>query len=125
MHVVGTVGWTHGHNKYAAFSDELTYICQYDLGAEFNLTRELGPSWTLKPFLGFGAGGRTYDDNAVNVGTTTCTAGYSALGSELQKGVAFWFEARNYFTCFESPITAKKKTRNDVGLAFGVAYHVW
>jgi hypothetical protein len=99
MHVVGTVGWTHGHNKYANFSDDVTYIWQYDVGAEFNLTREWGSSWLLKPFLGAGAGGRTYDYQAVNVGTNTCTAGYSTIGSELQKGVmALRFEARNYIT---------------------------
>jgi hypothetical protein len=126
MHAVATLGWTHGHNKYQGFSNEVTYIWQYDVGAEFNLTREWGATWLIKPFIGAGIGGRTYDYKAVNVGTTTCSAGYSALGSELQKGVvALRFEARNYFTCFESPITAKKKTRNDVGLAFGLAYHVW
>jgi hypothetical protein len=125
MHVVGTVGWTNGHNKYASFSDDVTYIWQYDVGTEFNLTRELGTSWLLKPFLGAGAGGRTYDYQAVNVGTSTCAAGYGTIGSELQKGVmALRLEARNYFTCFKSPLTAEKKTRNDVGLAFGVAYHV-
>lgn len=125
MHVVGTVGWTHGHNKYVGFSDDATYIWQYDVGTEFNLTREWGTSWLVKPFVGIGAGGRTYDYQAPNVGTTTCAAGYSTLGSELQKGVvAFRAEARNYFTCFESPLTGKKNTRNDVALAFGLAYHV-
>ena len=125
MHVVGTVGWTDGHNKYASFSDDVTYIWQYDVGAEFNLTREWGSSWLIKPFLGAGAGGRTYDYQAINVGTNTCTAGYSTIGSELQKGVmALRFEARNYLACFKSPLTGEKKTRNDVGIAFGVAYHV-
>lgn len=125
MHVVGAVGWTRSHNKYEILSNDVTYIWQYDVGAEFNLTRKLATSWLLKPFLGAGFGGRTYDYKAMNVATTTCTAGYSTLGSELQKGVvAVRLEARNYFTCFESPITAEKKTRNDVGLAFGIAYHL-
>lgn len=125
MHLVATVGWTHGHNKYAAFSDDVTYIWQYDVGAEFNLTRSLGPSWLLKPFMGVGAGGRTYDYQAANVGTSSCTAGYGALGSELQKGeVALRLEARSYLACFESPVTGIKKTRSDLGIAFGVAYHV-
>jgi hypothetical protein len=38
--------------------------------------------------------------------------------------MALRFEARNYLACFKSPMTAEKKTRNDVGIAFGVAYHV-
>lgn len=126
MHVLGTIGWTHGHNKYMAFSKDLTYIWHYDVGAEFNITREWVPSWLIKPFVGAGAGGRTYDYKAENVGASTCTTGYTSLGSELQKGVvALRFEARNYFTCFKSPLASEKKTRNDVGLAFGVAYHVW
>lgn len=125
MHVVGTVGWTHGHNKFESLSNDVTYIWHYDAGAEFNITREWGASWLIRPFLGAGAGGRTYDYKATNVGTNTCTAAYTALGSELQKNVvALRFEARNYLACFKSPMTAEQKTRNDVALAFGVAYHV-
>ena len=125
MHIVTTVGWTHGHNKYAAFSDDLTHIWHYDIGAEFNLTRSVGPSWLLKPFAGIGAGGRTYDYQAANVGTYTCTAGYGAVGTEFQKNVvALRLEARSYLACFESPVTGKKKTLSDFGIAFGVAYHM-
>lgn len=51
---------------------------------------------------------------------TTCAAGYSTIGSELQKGaVALRAEARNYFACFESPLTEKKNTRNDVARRSG------
>ena len=125
MHVVGTVAWTHGHNKFADVADDRTFIWQYDLGVEFNLIQEIGTNWLLRPFIGTGAGGRTYDYQEKVFGTKTCTAGYGALGAELQRGsVAFRLEGRDYLTCFESPMTATKKTRNAFGLAFGLAYHI-
>jgi hypothetical protein len=125
MHIVGTVAWTHGHNKFASFSNDVTYIWQYDLGVELNLIQEVGSSWLFRPFLGAGGGGRTYDYKAKAIGTQTCTAGYGALGTELQRGsIALRLEGRDYLTCYESPMTATKKTRNDFGLAFGLAYHI-
>ena len=125
FHVGGTVAWAHGHNKFAGFSDDLTYIWQYDLGVELNLMQEVGATWLFRPFLGAGGGGRTYDYQAEGVGTQTCTAGYAALGSELQRGsIALRLAGRGYLACFESPVTATKTTRNDFGLAFGLAYHI-
>jgi hypothetical protein len=125
MHVVGTVAWTHGHNKFGGFSDDVTYIWQYDLGLEFNTLHQLGEKWLFRPFLGAGAGGRTYDYQAKAVQTRSCTAGYGSLGVELQRdAIAYRIEGREYLTCFESPMTSKKVTRNDIGLAFGLAYHI-
>jgi hypothetical protein len=125
MHVVGTVAWTRGHNKFALLSKDLTYIWQYDVGLEFNLIQEIGTNWLFRPFIGAGGGGRTYDYQAKNIGTQTCTAGYGALGAELQRGsYALRLEGRDYLACYESPFTADKKTRNDFGLAFGLAYHI-
>jgi hypothetical protein len=125
VHFLGTVAWTHGHNKFAGFSKDLTYIWQYDVGVELNLIQEVGSSWWFRPFVGVGGGGRTYDYRAEEVGTRTCTAGYAALGTEMQRrNIAFRLEGRDYLTCFESPMTAKKTTRNDFGLAFGLAYHI-
>jgi hypothetical protein len=125
MHLVGTVAWTHGHNKFTGFSDDITYIWQYDVGVEFNTLHQLSENWLFRPFLGAGGGARTYDYQAKAVGTQTCTAGYGALGAELQRNlIAFRIEGREYLTCFESPFTAKKVTRNDIGLAFGLAYHI-
>jgi hypothetical protein len=122
IHGVASVGWTHGHNRL--FTQDVTYIWQYDVGAELNAVSEMGWGWFFRPFIGAGAGGRTYDYRHVDVKTTSCTAGYAALGAEIQRNlVAFRTEARDYLSCFESPLSGAKRTRNDIGLTFGLAYH--
>ena len=122
FHGLATLGWTHGHNKM--FTSDVTHIWQYDLGAELNAVQAMGLGWYLRPFIGAGAGGRTYDYRGVNAPTTSCTAAYGSLGAEMQRNVlAFRAEARDYLSCFESPITAKKNTRNDIAVSFGIAYH--
>jgi hypothetical protein len=123
VHGVASVGWTHGHNKF--FAEDVTHIWQYDVGAEFNVVRDIGWGWYFRPFVGTGAGGRTYNYRGVAAKTTSCLAGYGTLGGEVQHNVvAFRLEARDYLSCFESPITAQKNTRNDIGLTFGLAYHL-
>jgi hypothetical protein len=123
VHGVANVGWTHGHNRI--FTSDVTHIWQYDVGAEFNLVKPMGWDWYFRPFMGLGAGGRTYDYRRVAEKTTSCTAGYGSIGAEIQRNdVAFRAEARDYLTCFESPISGRKNTRNDIGLTFGLAYHV-
>lgn len=123
IHGVASVGWTHGHNKL--FVDDVTHIWQYDLGAEFNAVKQMGWDWYFRPFVGAGAGGRTYDYVATDAKTTTCTAGYGSVGAEVQRNVlAFRAEARNYLSCYESPVSARKHTRNDLGLTVGFAYHL-
>ena len=52
------------------------------------------------------------------------TSGYGSLGTELQTGaVALRVEARDYMSCFKSPVTGLHDTRSDLGLSLGVAYH--
>ena len=124
FHVLASTAWTHGHNKFNVGSDR-TNIWQYDAGVEANLYRPLASGWVFRPFMGAGAGARSYDYRVEGVKTRTCTAGYGSVGSELQSGpVAIRLEARDYLTCFRSPVTGKSNTRNDVGVTFGVAYHV-
>ena len=123
VHAVGSVGRTHGHNKL--FAKDLTHIWQYDVGAELNLVRQIGVEWDLRPFVGAGGGGRTYEYRSPAVGTRSCYAGYATVGTELQRGlIAFRAEARDYLSCFDSPVTGTKRTRNDLGLTVGVAYHL-
>ena len=125
LHVLGSLGWTHGHAKFAVLNDDVAYIWQYDAGVEFNLLAELGNQWLLRPLAGLGAGGRTYDYQAEGVGTSSCLAGYGALGTELQRGaIALRLEGRNYLACIDSPRTGRQHTRNDLGIMFGFAYHL-
>lgn len=123
-HLVGSLGWTHAHAKVPALSDDLTYIWQYDGGVEFNLIDEIDEGWSFRPFLGAGAGGRTYAYRAQGIGTRTCAAGYGTAGAQLERRtIAFRLEGRSYLSCFESPITGDKHTRGDFAVSFGLVYH--
>lgn len=126
MHVVTTLGWTHGYAKFGGFSNDVTFVWNYDVGAEFNAFYDLSDDWVLRPFLGLGAGGRTYDYRARGIDGSTCSTGYATIGSEAQAGTfALRLEGRDYVNCFKSPVTGKQSTRNDVALTFGLAYHLW
>ena len=123
FHVLGTFGWAPAKVKYAV-SDDKVSIFEYDIGLEYGLVRPMAKEWVFKPFLGIGAGGRTYDYASSTLQTRTCTAGYGALGTEFQiNRTALRLEARDYLHCYKSPMTGASKTRNDIGLAAGVAYH--
>ena len=124
FHVVSTVAFTHGHNKFIGVENR-TNVWQYDAGVELNPFPQIGSAWELRPFLGFGMGARTNDYTAIALKTTTCLAGYGAIGTELQRGiVAFRVEGRDYLSCQESPFNGVKKTRNDIRLNFGIALHL-
>ena len=124
VHVVGTVAWTHGHTKLPVLNNR-TDVWQYDAGLELNPFGRLGEGWEVRPFVGVGAGGRTNDYKEATLRTTTCLAGYGGIGAELQRGmVAFRMEGRDYLSCQESPLTGVKKTRNDIRLNVGIAFHL-
>ena len=124
LHLLANGSWTHGHTKLAVTND-VTYVWQYDVGVEANVARPLGGGWLFRPFAGLGAGGRTYDYRASGVASRSCTAGYGALGTELQTGgVAVRVEGRDYLSCYRAPTATASHTRNDVGLALGMAYHL-
>ena len=124
FHLLGTFGWAPGQTKYAAAKNDVQ-IFQYDVGLELNMVRALGEAWLFKPFLGLGGGARTYlyqDDNLKN---QTCAAAYGALGAEFEFArTAIRLEGRDNVFCFRSALPGiTSKTRNDVGLSLGLAYH--
>jgi hypothetical protein len=124
LHIVGTFAWIPGQTKLVV-ADQDVNIYQYDLGIEYTFTRSPLWGWELRPFAGIGAGGRGYDYASDALLNSSCTAGYGALGTELQMGrAALHVEARDYVHCFKSPIErGESSTRNDLRFAFGVAYH--
>ncbi|HSR41416.1 MAG TPA: hypothetical protein VLL48_04585 [Longimicrobiales bacterium] len=125
LHFVASFGWSPANHKFAGVTDNDVQVFQYDVGAEFNLIRPLGEAWELKPFLGLGVGGRTYDYDEATFDTNTCQAGYATVGTEFQRGAAaLRLEARDYLYCFDDPVLDESQTRNDVALSVGVAYHV-
>jgi hypothetical protein len=126
FHVLGTFGWSDARSKIGALTNDQAYLWQYDLGVEANAFKEIGEGWLFRPFVGAGAGARTYEYKDVGVGNKTCTAGYGALGTEFQKlALALRIESRGYVNCFTQPLTGKKLTRADMTFAAGFAYHLF
>jgi hypothetical protein len=125
FHLVGTFGWVPGQNQFVLSRDNVN-IFQYDVGVELGLVRRLSENWQFKPYIGLGGGGRTYAYQAPQLSDRTCVAGYSALGSEFQlNNTAFRIEARENAFCFKSPVAGEpSKTRNDLRLTAGVAFHL-
>lgn len=124
LHFVGSFTWSPGHDSFVAVDDAVN-LFQYDVGAEFNLVRDIGNGWQFKPFLGLGVGGRTYNYDAVDLATNTFVAGYGVFGTEFQYGVvAIRLEGRDYLSAFKDPMIGGNKTRNDMGFSLGLAYHI-
>jgi hypothetical protein len=125
FHLLGSFGWVDGTSKYQLGSNNVD-IFQYDVGAELGMIAPLGGGWELKPFLGLGAGARTYRYSSDQLSNKTCGSAYGAAGTEFQiTKIALRLEARDNVFCYRSPLVGQKsKTRNDLGLAFGLAYHI-
>ena len=118
------VSWTHAHARRLP-ADDVTHVWQWDMGVERAFGRARADGWTVLPFAGLGAGLRSYDHRASG-DLRSCTAAYGALGGELRRGtLALRAEARDYVSCYESPATGSRQTRNDVGVTVGVGYRLW
>jgi hypothetical protein len=115
--------WSRNNSHFQTLSSNTVDLWQFDAGAEFNLIKPMGRDWFFRPFVGGGAGLRTYDYKAE--GSRRCGATYGAAGAEAQRFEgAFRFEVRDYVTCYESPLLTTKKTRNDLGITLGFVYHI-
>jgi hypothetical protein len=125
FHFVGTFGYSSLTSKYSV-SDAAADAFTYDAGVEFDMVRPLTGNWQFKPFVGAGLGGRSYRFSTDALKDQSCFAGYGALGTEFQLSrVALRLEGRDNMFCYRSPIVGvDSKTRNDIVLAFGLAYHI-
>jgi hypothetical protein len=124
-HLVASGGYTNARSKIGALISPKTRMWQYDLGAEFNALAKLGSNYMLRPFLGFGAGTRSYKYEDAGIDTKTGAAAYAALGTDLQRGpVAFRLETRSYLSRFYEPLNSDKWFRNDYYVMFGLALHL-
>ena len=125
VHAVASFGWAPSEVAYA-LSNANVSILQYTLGIEVGLSRHVYGERLFKPFVSVGAGARTYVYADPSVSDKTCTAGYGAVGAELQAGkTAVRLEARGNIYCYQAPIAGTaSETRNDIGLVLGVVRHV-
>ena len=119
--VTGTLGWSPSKDRITP-GDQTLDVWQYDLGAELR-----APSWAqsgaidFTPFVGLGAGARTYNYRDLDVSAKTNFAGYGVLGGEIGFGRIGWrLEARDYVSQFKPFDGGDSKTRNDVTVATGL-----
>jgi len=118
--LTGTLGWSPSKDRVTP-GDQTLDLWQYDVGGELR-----APSWLqsggldFTPYVGLGAGGRTYNYRDLDVDSKTNFAGYGALGGELGFGrFGLRLEARDYVSQFKPFDGGDSKTRNDVTLATG------
>ena len=119
--LTGTLGWSPSEDRVTP-GDQKLDLWSYDVGGELR-----APSWLqsgaldFTPFVGLGAGARTYNYRDLDVNSKTNFAGYGVLGGELGFGrFGLRLEARDYVSQFKPFDGGDSKTRNDVTLATGL-----
>jgi hypothetical protein len=116
--VVGSVGWAASQGKQAFSIDEDLDVFQYDLGAQGQYPFALGSSLTLKPFVGAGLGGRTYDFRDLELDAETDLVGYVSAGANLDyRSFTAGLAVRDYISDYDGVgIEEDSSTRNDISL---------
>lgn len=119
--ITGTLGWSPSEDRVTPGNEKLD-LWSYDVGGELR-----APSWIqsgaldFTPFIGLGAGARTYNYRDLDVDSKTNFAGYGVLGGELGFGrFGFRLEARDYVSQFKPFGGGDSQTRNDITLATGL-----
>lgn len=114
--ITGTFGWARSRDLATSGTPKVDVLTT-DLGVEFRTaTWFAGRAASLSPFVGLGAGARSYDSRKPDVAATHNPAGYGAVGGELGVGrLGLRLEARHYVAGFK-PLagTGVSATRNDV-----------
>ena len=114
--ITGTFGWARSRDLASANSPKLDVFTS-DLGIEARPTRlVLSHAVTFSPFVGVGAGARSYNYRKLDVDATNNLAAYGAVGGELGVGrVGVRIEARDYASGFKPLVSrGNSDTRNDV-----------
>ena len=123
--ITSTVGWARSRDLASANDPKLD-VFTYDVGAEAR-----GPELfanravTFSPFVGAGAGARSYNYRKLDVNATHNVAAYGAVGGELGMGrFGLRLEIRDYVAGFK-PLdgVGTASTRNDVVLMAGVRFN--
>ena len=120
--VTTMVGWARSRDLATAGDPKLD-VFTYDIGAEARAPRLFAiETMSLTPFVGVGAGSRSYNYRRLDVDATHNIAGYGAVGGELGKGrVRLRLEVRDYLTRFKPLAGAgASATRNDVVALVGL-----
>ncbi len=123
--VTSTAGWARSRDRLAANTPKLDVFAA-DLGVELRPAQWFADrKVSLSPFVGAGAGARSYNYRKLDVDATHNVAGYVAAGGELGiRRVAVRLEVRDYATGFKPLVgSGASATRNDVMLMAGVRFN--
>ena len=125
LHLTGSFAWSPNTDRLRR-ADNRVSVFQYDIGAEVFRSTPLTGEWMLRPFVGAGIGGRTYDFRDVRTKAHSDPVGYGALGTEFQLSrVSLRVEGRDYVSRFKGLSGLEKtSTRNDVNVWAALAYHL-
>lgn len=126
VHLVATIGYATPRPKLFAATNDI-HVYQYDAGAElFHVySSDAREHWSVRPFVGAGVGGRTYDFQKSDLKSHSDFTGYGSLGTELQHtGIAARLEVRDYLSRFNGLTGGvSAKTRNNLVVGGGLSYH--
>ena len=123
--VTGTFGWARSRD-IATTNDPKLDVFTTDLGVEVRPTMWFADrAATLSPFVGAGAGTRSYNYRSIDADATNNLAGYIAAGAELGRGrLGVRVEVRDYATGFKPLVgTGSSDTRNDVVVMVGMRFN--
>jgi hypothetical protein len=114
--ITGTFGWARSRDLGSVDFPKLDVFTS-DLGVEARPAQWFAArAITFSPFVGLGAGARSYNYRKLDIDATNNLAGYGTVGGELGMGrVGLRLEARDYATGFRPLIGGgKSDRRNDV-----------
>lgn len=97
--LTASLGW--GRTRDLAIDEAKLDMFTYDVGAEFRAPALIGnKSLNLTPFVGAGAGGRTYNHRNLDIDATHKGLAYASAGGEIGMGrrLSLRIEARDYRT---------------------------
>lgn len=120
--ITGTFAWSRSRDVAMIAQPKLD-VFSSDLGLESRLTERFRESRvTLSPFVGAGAGVRSYNYRKLNEDATHNVAAYAAVGGEIGvRRIGVRLEARDYVSQFRPLIgTGQSVTRNDVVVMVGL-----
>ena len=125
--LTGSLGWTRNEDRALSPATQKLDMYQYDAGLEARINPSIGEAWSFAPFLGVGAGARTYDYKEVSAESQTYFAGYGAVGGELAyKAVGVRLELRDYLSRYRPDFgTGALDYRNDLTLSAALNLRVW
>lgn len=114
--VTGTFGWARSRDLVTANRPKLDVFTS-DVGVEARAsTWFAGRAVTFSPFVGGGAGARSYNYRTLDVDATHNVAAYGAVGGEVGvRRIGVRLEVRDYATGFKPLVGAgRTDARNDV-----------